>query len=82
MQVLFQLVILVLGGLFGVSALVVAAAEAAAAFLFAAEATAAFLPATAAFLASVARSAWMRFSFSSNWAEVSSSGEDCPMGTS
>ena len=82
MQVLFQLVIFELGGLFGVSALAVVAAEAAAAFLFAAEAAAAFLPAAAAFFVSMARSAWMRFSFSSNWAEVSSSGEDCPMGTS
>ena len=43
MQVLFQLVIFELGGgLFSVSALVVVAPEAAAAFLFAAEAAAAF----------------------------------------
>jgi len=68
--------------LFSVSALAVVAVEAAAAFLFAAEAATAFLPAAATFLASVARSVWMRFSFSSNWAEVSSLGEDCPMGTS
>ena len=82
MQVLFQLVIFELGGLFSVSASAVAAAKDATAFLLAAEAAAAFLPAAAAFFASMARSAWMRFSFSISWAEVSSLGEDRPMGTS
>jgi len=49
MQVLFQLVIFELGGLFSVSTSAVVAAEAAAAFLLAAEAAAAFLPDAAAF---------------------------------
>jgi len=43
---------------------------------------AAFLPAAAAFFASIARSAWIRFSFSASWAGVGSIGGDCPMGTS
>ena len=45
-------------------------------------AAAAFLPADAAFFASIARSAWIRFSFSASWAGVGSIGGDCPMGTS
>ena len=45
-------------------------------------AAAAFLPAAAAFFASIARSAWTRFSFSASWAGFGSIGGDCPMGTS
>ena len=45
-------------------------------------AAAAFLPAVAAFFASIARSAWTRFSFSASWAGVGSIGGDCPMETS
>ena len=56
--------------LFSVSASVVVVAAAAA-----------FLPAAAAFFASIARSAWTRFSFSASWAGVGSIGGDCPMGT-
>ena len=55
--------------LFSVSASVVVAA-------------AAFLPAAAAFFASIAHSAWIRFSFSASWAGVGSIGGDYPMGTS
>ena len=57
--------------MFSVSASVVVAAAAAA-----------FLPAAAAFFASIARSAWIRFSFSASWAGVGLIGGDCPMGTS
>ena len=56
--------------MFSVSALVVVVAAAA------------FLPAAAAFFASIARSAWTRFSFSASWVGVGSIGGDCPMGTS
>ena len=59
-----------------------AVAEVVVAFLLTAEAAATFLHAAAAFFVSIARSAWMRFSFSISWVEVSSLGEDCPMGTS
>ena len=45
-------------------------------------AAAVFLPAAVAFFASIARSAWTRFSFSASWAAVGSIGGDCPMGTS
>ena len=78
MQVLFKLVIFELGE----AVIAAAVAEAAVAFLLTAEAATTFLHAAAAFFASIARSAWMRFSFSINWAEVSSLGEHCPMGTS
>ena len=45
-------------------------------------AVAVFLPAAAAFFASIAHSAWIRFSFSASWVGVGSIGGDCPMGTS
>ena len=83
MQVLFKLVIFELGeAVIAAAAASFAVAEAAVAFLLTAEAATTFLHAAAAFFASIARSAWMRFSFSINWAEVSSLGEHCPMGTS
>ena len=68
--------------MFSVSASAVVAAEAAAAFLLAAEAAAAFLPAAAAFFLSRWHVLLGCASPSLDWAEISSSGEDCPMGAS